>query len=215
MKKIKVLIVDDHEMIRDGVCTMLKYECDQYTFITEEAENGKNAIAKIKKSHYDVVLMDYQMPNLNGAETTQKILTFKPNIPVLILSSYNESVTIRNCIKAGAKGYILKNTDSKGLIKGIISVLNKKSYFTNGLVLRPNEKNALKSQLTLSGNKISEKEIHILKLLDEGYTSRNIAERLFLSTHAIDKHRKQLLRKFQINNTASLLSQAKKLKIID
>ena len=92
MKKIKVLIVDDHEMIRDGVCTMLKYECDQYTFITEEAENGKNAIAKIKKSHYDVVLMDYQMPNLNGAETTQKILTFKPNIPVLILSSYNESV---------------------------------------------------------------------------------------------------------------------------
>jgi len=216
MRIIKVLIVDDHVAIRAGLGTLLNHHIGEHKFIIDDAASGEEAIMKVKKSTYDIAIVDYQMPRLNGAQTTKAILASKPKTAVIALSGYNEPLCIRNMMKAGAKGYILKTMGADEIVKGIITVVNKKNYFPKELVLRSNLNiNPRKIIKALGGKKLSEKEISIIKSISEGFKSQQIAEKLCLTKYSIDKYRKQLLKKLEVSNTIKLLLRARELKLID
>ena len=217
MKKVKVLIVDDHKIIRAGLRTLLELENDEYNFQVTEAENCETAVAKVKKSRYDIALVDYQMPKVNGVETTKAILKQRPNIPVLALSNYNDFGYISSFLEAGAKGYILKDIGSWELVKAIASLLKGKNYFSNEVALTLlRAKNNFKSGgRSLPEKKFSDKERSILKLISRGLTSKQIALKLFISKHSVDKYRKQLLAKMKVRNAVGLLTKARKMKLID
>ncbi|MBI4946217.1 MAG: response regulator transcription factor [Bacteroidetes bacterium] len=217
MQTIKVLITDDHLIVREGLRSLLTQKNDQYHFLIEEAETGEEAIAKVKKQDYDIILMDYRMPKMNGAETTQAILALKPRIPILALSNHNELLYIKNMLEAGAKGYIMKDIKADELIKAIITVLSGKNYFSNEVAqkLLHDKEGSFRNKKTPSGKELSEREVSVLKLVDQGDTSTEMAEKLFISLHTIAKYRKQLKAKMQVKNVASLLKRARDLGFLE
>ena len=109
LQTIHLLIVDDHQMIRDGIRVMLESQNTKYTFIISEAENGEDAVKKILRQQYDIVLIDYQLPKMTGPETVEKIILYQPKTKILALSNYDEITYVNNMLSAGARGYILKN----------------------------------------------------------------------------------------------------------
>jgi DNA-binding NarL/FixJ family response regulator len=164
--------------------------------------------------------MDYQLPKMNGAETTRSMLACKPNINILALSNYDESVYIKNILRAGAKGYVLKNIDADELVKAITTILRGKNYYSNDVAVKLIDVNDNVSGnkgyiKILSGEKLSEREIAVLRFINEGYTSKQIADKLFLGKRTVDKYRQRLLEKMNVSNTAGLLKQARILKLID
>lgn len=217
MKKIKILIVDDHSIIRDGLRSMLESYKSKYVFLIEEAASGEEGIRKIKKNKYDVILMDYQMPTMNGAETTRAMVNFDPDINILVLSNYDETLMIKHILKAGAKGYVLKNINSDELIKAIVTIMSGKNYYSNEVAanLINFDVNFSKTEEVMSEKKLLKKELRILKLIAESLTSKQIAKQLGLSKRTVDNYRQRLLKKLRVNNTAGLLKQAKRLKLID
>lgn len=218
MKKIKILIVDDHRIIREGLVALLNQnKGSQFSFLIEEAQNGEEAIEKVKKSDYDIVLMDYRMPNLDGAETTRIITVAKPHIRVIALTNYHEMRMIKNMLKAGARGYLLKNIESDELIKAITTVLNGEKYFSNEVAMQliDAKNDSANTKKICLEKKLCEKEIAILKLIAHAYTSRQIADKLCLSKHSIDKYRQQLLGKMQVKNSIGLIARARELTLVD
>jgi len=151
-------------------------------------------------------MMDYQLPGLNGAETTKAMMSHKSNIKVLGLSNYDESVYVKNILNAGARGYVLKNIDANELIKAISTILKGKYYYSNEVA----------AQLLNAGNEaLSDREFEILKLIAAGNTNKEIAHKLFLSKRTVDKHREHLLEKMKVKNTVGLLRKAKLRKFIE
>lgn len=221
MKKISILIVDDHKMIRDGLRSMLELHTDKYTFVIEEAETGEEGIEKIKQSHFDIVILDYQLPKQNGAETALSMLSCKPNINILALSNYDETLYIKNILKAGAKGYVLKNIDADELIKAITTILSGKNYYSNDVsnkLINLNDvvlEHKPSRRKLITEEKLSAREYDVLRLISEAYTNKQIADKLCISKRTVDKYRQHLLEKMHVNNTVSLLKQAKLLRLID
>lgn len=116
VKIIRLLIIDDHQMVRDGIRVMLESRENFLRFEIDEAENGEMAIQKILKKHFDIVLIDYQLPGMTGTETLQKIRLYKKDIKVLALSNYDELSYVKSMVNEGANGYILKNIEPSQLI---------------------------------------------------------------------------------------------------
>jgi DNA-binding NarL/FixJ family response regulator len=196
---------------------MLDANKSKYIFLFEEAASGSEGIEKIKKNKYDMVIMDYQMPDMNGAETTREMVKLKPNINILALSNYDETLMIKDILNAGAKGYMLKNIDSDELIKAISIILSGKNYYSNEVAVKLIHANddSIKDEKNPSKKNLSSRELDVLKLIAEAYTNKEIAEKLFLSKRTVESYRQNLLEKIQVKNTAGLLMQAKKLKLID
>lgn len=209
---IKVLIVDDHRMFIQGIKTLLQEE--EGIQVVGEAYNGNDALARIKMLEVDVVLMDISMPDMDGIEATKLLLKEKPELKVLGLSMHSEKRFISNLLKAGASGYVLKNTDKEELLKAIETVRNGESYLSDeasktlvNSFMRPKGKSYLNDTL-------SEREIDVLKNIANGYTTQQIAERLFISKNTVETHRKNLLLKLKAKNTAELVNIAFKEGII-
>lgn len=125
---INVLVIDDHKMIRDGLKVMLASLSKFQLFKLVEADSGEDAIKKISKTSFEVVIMDYQMPGLSGAETIHRILRFRPKMKILALSNYDELSYIQSMMDAGAKGYILKNIEPAEMLNAIRTILADKIY---------------------------------------------------------------------------------------
>jgi len=217
MRKIKILIADDHYILREGLISLLELGNNHHNFVIDQAETGEEAIAKVKKHDYDVVFMDYQLPKLDGIAATQILFTLKPHIPVIALSGYNEITLVKKFQQAGAKGYIVKDTRRDELVKAITTVIRGGEYYSNeiALALRNADSHAAKPKRTPSGKKLTERELEILKLITKAHTSEEIAGKLLLSKNTIDKYRQNLLRKMQANSIASLIIQARKFEFID
>lgn len=131
MKKLRILIIDDHRLVRDGIKTMLETQSANYDFDISEAENGEDAVAIIKNREFDIILVDYQLPGMNGAQTVEQILFYKPKSKILALSNYDEYTYITNMIKVGVKGYVLKNISPNELIKAIETILLGRKYYAS------------------------------------------------------------------------------------
>ena len=209
IKTIRLLIIDDHQMVRDGIRVMLESRQHFMRFEIDEAENGEIAIRKILAKSFDVVLIDYQLPGLTGPETLQKIRLYKKDIKVLALSNYDEFSYVRSMINEGANGYILKNIEPSQLVHAIESVLSGKSYYSNEVALKLIEsaKNSDKPE-SLEKSGLSNREVEILKMIAWEMTNDEIAKSLFISKRTVDTHRQNLLKKLRVKNTAGLIKAA-------
>ncbi len=214
MANIKIGIVDDHKIVRDGVKVMVE---DHPGFdIVCEAENGKEAIENCSNNTIDVLIMDITMPVMDGIEATRIIKENHPDIKILALTMLSEDQHIRKMIKAGASGYILKNSGKQELIKAIESIIEGKHYFSNDATQA-----ILQELVTPDVNKvndnddvhITEREREVLKLIVNEFTNQEIADKLFVSVRTIDAHRRNLLQKTGAKNTAGLVKYALKNKL--
>jgi two-component system nitrate/nitrite response regulator NarL len=201
---INLLIADDHQVVIDGLKSLLSLEDDFQ--VVGEAQNGKMVLEALKDQKIDVVLLDINMPEMDGIETARRMREQHPNVKILILTMYNRPEFIRNIIEVGASGYVLKNAGKDELINSIRKVERGEDYFslsvTNTLM------DSFKSGTESSKVELTKRERGVLTLIAEANKTSEIAEKLFISTHTVNTHRKNLLSKLNIKNTAGLVRYA-------
>ena len=212
---INVLVIDDHKMIRDGLKVMLASLSKFQLFKLVEADSGEDAIKKISKNTFEVVIIDYQMPGLSGAETIQRILRFRPKMKILALSNYDELSYIQSMMDAGAKGYILKNIEPTEMLNAIKTILADKVYYCNEVAIKLIEAAEDKKISKEKAKKIlTRREIEVLQMIAMEMSNDEIARKLFVAKRTVDTHRQNLLNKLQVKNSIGLLRVAYKLDLV-
>jgi two-component system, NarL family, nitrate/nitrite response regulator NarL len=210
---IKILIIDDHPLVIDGIKTMLKDET--YLQIEAAVKNGKDALDFLEnKIAVDVILLDINLPDIDGLRLCELIRNKDKTVKIVGLTYVNEAGIITQLIRKGANGYLLKNMEREELIEAINRVMDGSVYLSKAA----NEKIIQQLQgLGLPQNGIpalTRREKEILQLLCEGKTSQEIADKLFLSYYTVDTHRKNMLQKFNVHNTQSLMKVVRELGVI-
>jgi DNA-binding NarL/FixJ family response regulator len=215
VKLIRLLIIEDYHMIREGIRMMLESKENFLRFEVDEAENGEIAIGKILKKDFDIILIDYQLPGMNGKETLKEIRLYKKEIKVLALSNYDEFSYIKSMMDEGANGYILKNIEPAELIRAIETVLSGKEYYSNEVLVKLLDaaKNSDKN-INVHKSGLSKRELEVLELIAHEKTNDEIAGILFISKRTVDTHRQNLLKKLQVKNTAGLIKAAYDFKLL-
>jgi DNA-binding NarL/FixJ family response regulator len=208
MKKSTVLICDDHTIFREGL-RMLLEACDDIQ-VVGEAENGQQAVAETKKLEPDVVLMDIAMSLLNGVEATRRIAREVPATKVLILSSYSDEQHVQQAVEAGATGYLMKETASKELLRAIREVCKGNSFFSAPIARRllKQWRNRDLQLKTAVAPALTTRQIEVVQLIAEGYSSKQIAGLLVVSVKTVEKHRQALMDKLDIHEIATLTRYA-------
>ncbi len=215
MRKIKTLLVDDHQIVRDGIKAMLLPAQDEIE-IAAEASNGAEAVQMVEKEPFDVVLMDINMPELNGIDATEIIKKRHPATRVLALTMHAEEGFIVNMIKAGADGYILKESGRDELVNAIKAVRKGKKYYSNEVsVTMINSMLSDKPSASKAAGDLSKREMEVLQLIVDGFTNMEIADKLFISNRTVDTHRRNLLQKLNVRNTAELVKFALKNGLVE
>jgi DNA-binding NarL/FixJ family response regulator len=214
-KTIRLLIADDHQMVRDGVRVMLESQEGHYNFIITEAESGEDAIQKILRYTFDIIIVDYQMPGMSGAETVKNILLYKPDTKILALSNYDELSYISNMLAAGAKGYILKNIEPTQLIQAMQTIMDNKPYYSNEVAVKllEAERNNVRTG-TPESYGLTKREMEVFRMIALEMTNDEIAEALAIGKRTVDTHRQNLLNKLHAKNTVGLIKAAYEFKII-
>jgi DNA-binding NarL/FixJ family response regulator len=197
---IEVFIVDDHYMVIEGIRTMLQYEKD--IEMIGHASNADSCLSFVKNKQPDVILMDINMPGKSGVELCKEVRDMYPDIFVIGLSTYNQFTFIDAMMKNGASGYLLKNAGSKEITQAIQSVVQGKIYLSTEAATM------LKNAAHESTPVLTKRENEVLRMIAEGHTNPEIADKLFLSLSTVDTHRKSLMRKLNIRNTALLIRYA-------
>lgn len=211
-ENITVLLVDDHQIIRDGIKFMLS-GLDDITVIGL-ASNGTDAMEFIKQNAPDIVIMDISMPQMTGIETTKKITEKFPNTKVLILSMYVLEDYIFNAITAGAKGYILKqDTTKEELMLAIRKIYNGKEHFSDSIskiVMNSYLNRAKKNEKAddTTNYYITAREKEVLKLFVEGFSNKEIADKLFISVRTVDTHKNNIMQKFNFKSSVDMVKFA-------
>jgi DNA-binding NarL/FixJ family response regulator len=204
-KKIKVLIADDHRILLDGLVNMLQDSPN--IEVVSTAANGEEVLLKLPSYYVDVLLMDIQMPVLDGYETAKIVKERFPDTRILILSMHSERIFIEKLYSTGISGYLLKSAGKDEIISAIEKVANGEKYYsaevTTAILNRETSKLA-----TITSSELTRREREILQLIASGLSNPAIAEKLFLSTDTIKTHRKNIMRKLDVNNTAQLVKYA-------
>jgi len=205
---IRVLIADDHQIVREGLCSMLEKEPG--IKVVGEAEDGRKTLRLARELTPDVIIMDVAMPDLNGIEATRQILAEFPTIKVIALSMHDDRRFVLNMIKAGAKGYLLKDSAFKDLAKAIRVVVANRTYLSNEIA-----DVVVKDYLATSTSEessafclLSPREREVLQLIAEGKTTNQIAEHLHISVKTVETHRAQLMTKLKVKGVAELTKYA-------
>lgn len=208
LKKIRLLLADDHPVVRQGVRICL----EQYNRfeIVGEAGTGDEAIRLACRLSPDVLLLDINMPNTNGLQVTEQLRKLAPHVQVLILSVEDSAQCILQVVRSGAKGYLLKNTTPEELVKAIETVASGQSYFSP-----PVAQTFQKPQTTAQANtksrapaQLTPRELQILGLIVNGYTNKEVAAQLNLSVRTVEAHRENMMRKLHLHNVADLTRYA-------
>lgn len=203
--KIKVLIADDHEVVRSGLVKMLsKYKTIQ---IIAEANNGKEVLDLIQKKNPDIILLDIQMPIMNGIDALAKIREIENPPFVIMLTAYEDSHHIDKAVEAGADGYLLKNISAPDLVESIKIVLDGERVYSKPIIDYINNKQHTNNR-TIEQVIITKREQEILNLVAAGKKSSEIADILFISTRTVETHRYNVMQKLGVNNTAALVRYA-------
>ena len=210
MENIKILVADDHQLVIDGIKSLL--EDTEGIVVVVVATNGKEAVAKLESKEVDIVLMDMDMPVMNGYDATGIISDKYPHIKVIALTMYNEKSLIQKMMDAGVSGYILKNIGKEELEQAIRIVNEGGEYYSSEIPItlsRPTPIEILseKQQVT-SFNQLTRREIEVLKLIAQGLSNSAIGEKLFISPRTVDTHRTNLMKKLEVHNIAGLIRLA-------
>ncbi len=206
--KLRLLIADDHQLFISGLQLILKDQL--HIEITDYALNGKEAIDKCNKQYFDVVLMDINMPMIDGIEATREIKKHNPNIRILIVSMLSDFDTVSKALKAGADGFLMKNSDATEFIKAFHTIEKDEIYLSHHLSEmftkdRSGKTIGRKEYIQFTENIVTPREKSILKMIAEGHTNNAIANTLCLSIKTVDTHRNNMLAKLNLPNTAALV----------
>jgi len=217
MKRITVLLAEDHAIVREGVRKILELEDDFE--VVGEAEDGRQAVAKVKKLRPAVVLMDIAMPHLNGLEATRQILTAVPSTRILILTGHNDGTYIKSATESGAVGFLLKQAAACVLSEGIREV-NKGHTFFGPFISKFIPERERKS-LDRSGrskprkDRLTSRETEVFQLIAEGKANKQIAAELEISMKTVETHRERLIVKLNLHNISGLTRHAISESIIE
>ncbi len=202
----RLVLVDDHALLADGIRSLLEAEPD--LAIVAHFTNGLAAVEQVPTLQPDLLLMDLDMPIMNGLEAAKLLRGRLPELPIIILSMHAEKAIVQKAMREGIRGYLLKNSSQSEFLNGIRAVLGGGKYYsallTESLVVPDRVPLAAETSVKLLAT-LSERELEVLRLLVEGFSSKEIAEELCLSPQTIDSHRKSLLRKLEAKNVAGLV----------
>jgi DNA-binding NarL/FixJ family response regulator len=210
MEKIRVLLVDDHTVVRQGLRVLLEAEPDMT--VVGEAETGRQAVQLTKKLLPDVVVMDISMPMLNGLEATRQIIKEVPSTQVLVLSSYSDDEYVHQLTEAGAAGYLLKQTAAADLIKAVREARKGNAFFSPAISKRllDHYREAFLKGMPVRKRTdlLTSRESEVLQLIAEGKPNKQIAAELSISIKTVEKHRQQVMNKLNIHEVAGLTRYA-------
>ncbi len=205
----KIVLADDHALVRQGVRMMLETAKNEFEVVAEFA-NGKDLVEYAKQHTPDVYIVDISMPVLNGIESTSKIMKLQPHAKVLILSMYDDRVSVEKAVKAGARGYVVKVSSSQEMLEAVREVAAGRFYF-GGKISKFLVQGFLdKKSSRRPKSALTHKEKEILQLIAEGYSSKQIAKHFTLSLNTIHVHRNNMMRKLGIHKQAELVRYALK-----
>ena len=217
MSPIRVLVADDHQLYRAGIKSLLEHDPD--ITITLEASDGTAILQKLAQQPVDIVLMDIDMPGMNGVEATRRVKEQYPTIKILILSMYDDLDFILKVLKAGASGYLLKESENLDLASAIKALAIGSSYYSEKISTRLcdylAEVNVSAPPRPANLPQLTNREQEILQLIAEEFTNTEIAERLFISDNTVYTHRKNLLGKLNARNTAGLIRSASQFGLLE
>lgn len=208
MANIKILLADDHKIVRDGIKLMLESQAG--IDVIAEAENGKDVLKKLENQIVDLIVMDINMPEMDGITATRTIKEKYPDLKVLALTMSNDDLHIRQMIQAGASGYIMKSAGRNELKDAIHTIMDGKHYFSDEAtqsIMMDLVKGKGKSS-SPDPIHITDRELEILELIVKEFTNQEIAEKLYISSRTVDAHRRNLLQKTGARNTAGLVKYA-------
>lgn len=209
MNKIRIVLADDHTIVRSGLRALLERRSN--LIVVGEASNGREIIDVVEQELPDVALMDIAMPLLNGIEATERIVSGWPKTAVIVLSMHSDEAYVLRALKAGARGYLLKDSAQADLIQAIEAVTAGKAFFSPAVskvladdYLRQIRQRGIDDPYDL----LSTREREILQLIAEGRSSKEMASHLGLSVYTIDTHRANVLQKLNVHSTAELILYA-------
>jgi two-component system nitrate/nitrite response regulator NarL len=212
---IRIMIADDHQMFIDGIKSLLATQ--KQVKVVAEAHNGHEVLELLEKDQPDLILMDVNMLGMDGIEATRQVRKQYPAIKVLMLTMFNTRDYIEKVLKAGADGYILKNTGKEELSTAIEKVMKGESYFSREVTERIME--GLQKKKTAENDpmmvELTEREKEVLKLIVKELTTQEIADQLFISFNTVETHRKNLISKLQVRNIAGLVKYAIQQGLVD
>jgi len=207
MKNLRVLVADDHEIVRKGLCSIL---LEQGWEVVGEAANGREAVEKAKYLWPDVVVIDISMPELNGLEATRQILKSDIASKVLVLSMHQSDSLIRGVFEAGARGYLLKSDSCRDLAKAVEAISGNKTYFTANMVetIQDGYRKFPHTDPQNSCTRLTPRQLEILQLLAEGKSSKEVAVALNISVKTAETHRSNIMRRLDLHSVSELVRYA-------
>lgn len=214
--KHKVLVVEDHTLLRQGIMSIISVS-DNFEVIAE-ADNGRDALRLSQSTNPELILMDLSMPDMNGIESIIEIKKRSPQIKIIVLTIHNAEEYVKQALKAGVEGYVLKHSSGSELLFAMNSVLNGNSYLSREIsqhvvngYLSEDKSKLDSSNLSL----ITYREREILKLVAEAKSNKDIARHLYISVKTVEKHRSNLMKKLDMHNSAALTIFAMKIGLIE
>jgi len=213
MNRIKVLLVEDHTIVREGLMVLLTSRKDTFD-ICGEARDGREAVILAKQLNPDIVLMDVSLPILNGIEATSLIKQSLPKTKIIALTMYINEEFVLQMIKAGASGYLIKNVDCIDLINAIEMIMKNDFFYCPSLSEEVMQA-YIEKAMSQEEKELTRREREILSLIATGYTSKQIADKLFISVKTVRNHRGNIMHKLDIHNVVSLIRYAAQRNIID
>lgn len=211
MKECRIVLVDDHSLFRNGLRGLLD-RCEGYRVVAEAA-SGEEFLALLPGLEADVVFMDFSMPGIDGARTTERALAQRPELKIITLSMFGDKSYYQRMVQAGARGFLLKDSDIADVLQAIDTVEAGGSYFSPQLLTSLTGR--MHAREDAPDEQLSEREREILVAVCRGLSNQEIADELFISKRTVDKHRANILEKTGCKNTASLVVYAIRYGIVD
>ena len=211
---LRILIADDHEVARRGICALLESHAGWE--VCAEAKDGRDAVELAASLKPDVVLLDIGMPNLNGLEAARQISALAPGVAILILTMHDSDNMVREVLRAGARGFLLKSDAGRDLVSAVDALQRQRTFFTtrvsqmvlDGFLNRDGPTQTMEPDESAVGDLLTSREREVIQLLAEGRTSKEVAMTLNLSVKTAETHRTNLMRKLGLHSVADLTRYA-------